>query len=281
MANVFDQFDGETLQKAVNVFDRFDDMIQEEKRAKSDLPEVWDPSQPQPQQPPEKSRPTIDNIIGGAEAGLTALTGATTGQLLGIPAAIAGVIGDLSGKLTQKEAKELYEKWVSKGTYQPKTEAAQDILSEVAKVTDSLPPVMGGAPSQSLRGAGLSPRPARLKGAEVEKVETPDGVAEVKEAITATKGKGEQLEQLVNPDLAMIKAREELGYTEKGTPAMVSKSRKYREAEGGLASQMGSDLDEQQFKFIQEHEKKADDLLKKCGGIRDASVFDETVKNHL
>lgn len=236
-----------------------------------------------------------EQLIGAGEAALSAATGSTSGLVSGAAGGIAGAIADLAGILTPEEAQSLQQRAAAAGTYEPKSEAGKKIISEVGEAAQWLPPVMG-AQGLSARASGVAPVPktaASVAGQAAKSFERSDRMAspyssagkkptQVQQEILATKGSSPaDLERIVKPDPSMIRARENLGYEEKGTPALVSRSRQYRETEGGLASQIGAKLDEQQYNFIQEHQKKADELIKRHGGQRDAQMFDEAVKGDI
>lgn len=113
----------------------------------SDLPPVWDPSIPMPQEPvkQESERSLGENILGAGETALAALTGGTTGMLAGAAGGALGAIKNLMGQLTMEEAQQLQQEWASKGTYMPRTEAGQEFTETIGELTESLPPITGAA----------------------------------------------------------------------------------------------------------------------------------------
>jgi len=121
--------------------------------------------------PEEKS--LGDYILGGGEAALTAITGATTGAFGGIIGNLEGALQYALGKATPEQAQEIASRYASALTYKPESEAGQEIIADVADVAGALPPVLGMTPpaqivagTQSLRG---TPKPALTKKAKPSK----------------------------------------------------------------------------------------------------------------
>jgi hypothetical protein len=97
-----------------------------------------------------------DRIMGVIETP-AALVGGLAG---GIAAPIAGIYGQLTSPAPQgsPEAKAAGEAMAAKTRaqfYQPRTETARDILGAVGKVTESLPPVLGGSLGTTLNALAV------------------------------------------------------------------------------------------------------------------------------
>lgn len=84
-----------------------------------------------------------EQVIGGLEALGTLATGATTGAIGGFLGSIEGALADLTGRLTPKEAQEVFTNYASMTTYAPKTEAGQRFVKNIAEKLGVLPPVLG------------------------------------------------------------------------------------------------------------------------------------------
>jgi hypothetical protein len=92
-----------------------------------------------------------DRIMGVIETP-AALVGGLAGGLASIPAAIYGNLSSPapSGSAEAKAAGEAMAAKTRAQFYQPRTETARDILGAVGKVTENLPPVLGGSLGTSL-----------------------------------------------------------------------------------------------------------------------------------
>lgn len=107
--------------------------------------------------PEEKS--LGDYILGGGEAALSAITGATAGAFGGLIGNLEGALQYAMGRATPEQAQEIASRYASALTYKPETEAGQEIVGEVSEVAGALPPVLGMTPpaqlvagAQSFRG---------------------------------------------------------------------------------------------------------------------------------
>lgn len=110
-----------------------------------------------------------DRIMGVIETP-AAIAGGLAGGLASIPAAIYGELSSPApqGSAAAKAAGEAMAAKARAQFYQPRTETARDILGAVGKVTEGLPPVLGGSLGTSLnalagpavRQAGAMARPA-------------------------------------------------------------------------------------------------------------------------
>jgi len=123
-----------------------------------------------------------DRIMGVIETP-AALVG---GLASGIAAPIAGIYGQLSSPAPQgsPEARAAGEAMAAKARaqfYQPRTETARDILGAVGKVTEGLPPVLGGSLGTSLNAlAG----PAMQQTGAMVRPAVAQAVAPVRNALT-------------------------------------------------------------------------------------------------
>jgi hypothetical protein len=123
-----------------------------------------------------------DRIMGVIETP-AALVGGLAG---GIAAPIAGIYGQLTSPAPQgsPEARAAGEAMAAKTRaqfYQPRTETARDILGAVGKVTENLPPVLGGSLGTSLNAlAG----PAMQQAGAMVRPAVAQAVAPVRNALT-------------------------------------------------------------------------------------------------
>lgn len=123
-----------------------------------------------------------DRIMGVIETP-AALVGGLAG---GIAAPIAGIYGELSSPAPQgsPEARAAGEAMAAKARaqfYQPRTETAREILGAVGKVTEGLPPVLGGSLGTSLNAlAG----PAMQQTGAMVRPAVAQAVAPVRNALT-------------------------------------------------------------------------------------------------
>lgn len=105
---------------------------------------------------PAKERGILDRAIGAGEAALTAVTGATGGLIGGAIGNIEGALQYALGNETEEEAQQRAANLASQLTYQPRTEAGQEYVGEIAEVASALPPVVAGFTPQQLAGVGQS-----------------------------------------------------------------------------------------------------------------------------
>lgn len=158
MANPFDQFD----QKAeANPFDQFDAKPQS---TTSDIPLFDDQGNPieadaQQQKPSGEVNPL--NMLGPAEAALAAGTGAIS-SLAGAGAGVVKSIanGDYFAGKGPQVVEQTMQDFAQAGTYQPRTQAGQDIIGVVGEASELLPPVVAGFSPAQMAIAGQSARAA-------------------------------------------------------------------------------------------------------------------------
>ena len=117
-----------------------------------DIP-VWEDDQ----QPEKKDNQSfLDSAIGAGEAALTTATGATGGLVGGAIGNIEGAIQYALGNMDENQAQELASRYANYLTYQPETEAGQNLVKDIAEIAGSLPPVLGATPVPQLAGAARS-----------------------------------------------------------------------------------------------------------------------------
>lgn len=151
MPNFFDQFDQASAPAGGNFFDQFDDTqgVSLDVPTEANLAATARPPQQQ------QDRTIGETLIGAGETALTAVTGATSGAAGYIGGAIKGLVGEATGELETGEGRLEAEKLAGQFTYQPRTEAGKEFVSELAEATEFLPPVLGAGPSAIARGATL------------------------------------------------------------------------------------------------------------------------------
>ena len=123
-----------------------------------------------------------DRIMGVIETP-AALVGGLAG---GIAAPIAGIYGQLTSPAPQgsPEARAAGEAMAAKTRaqfYQPRTETARDILGAVGKVTEGLPPVLGGSLGTSLNALAI---PSMQQAGAMVRPAVAQAVAPVRNALT-------------------------------------------------------------------------------------------------
>jgi hypothetical protein len=123
-----------------------------------------------------------DRIMGVIETP-AALVG---GLASGIAAPIAGIYGQLTspapqGSLEARAAGEAMAAKTRAQFYQPRTETARDILGAVGKVTEGLPPVLGGSLGTSLNALAI---PSMQQAGAMVRPAVSQAVAPVRNALT-------------------------------------------------------------------------------------------------
>ncbi len=104
------------------------------------------------QQPPTQPERSIgENILGAGEAALTLATGATGGAIGFGLGSLEGAVGELTGRLKPGEGLEEAQALASKLTFQPRTEAGQEFVGDIAEKLSVLPPVLGATPLNTLK----------------------------------------------------------------------------------------------------------------------------------
>jgi hypothetical protein len=117
-----------------------------------------------------------DQLIGAGEAGLTLLTGGTTGILGTIGGGITGAIEQAkAGKFgTPEAARSIQEQAMAGGqryTYMPRTQAGMEQVQAIGKVAEALPPIIpvvteAGMLGQALRQATPLAEATALRGVQ-------------------------------------------------------------------------------------------------------------------
>ena len=117
-----------------------------------DVP-VWEDEQ----QPTKKGEQSfLDTAIGAGEAALTTATGATGGLVGGALGNIEGAIQYALGNMDENQAQEIASRYANYLTYQPETEAGQNLVKDIAEFAGTLPPILGATPMPQLAGAARS-----------------------------------------------------------------------------------------------------------------------------
>ena len=104
--------------------------------------------------PKPRETSVMEDIVGGAEA----LGSTLSGMFLGAPAMaignVEGAIGDLTGRLTPEQAQQVGQNYAQSVTYAPRTEAGQRQVAAIGEALGALPPVLGVATPLQAVGAG-------------------------------------------------------------------------------------------------------------------------------
>lgn len=108
-------------------------------------------AEPFPAQPAQPERTLGETALGLGEAALTTVTGATGGAAGFLAGAIPGVIGEATGLLEPGEGLEGASELASALTFQPRSEAGQGFVGDIAETVGVLPPVVGATPIATLR----------------------------------------------------------------------------------------------------------------------------------
>jgi len=135
-----------------------------------DIPDIDNqiiPSDPKPE------RSIGEKIVGAGEAGLSAVTGMTTGTAGLIAGTFKGLIDEIrSGEFGSYEAADRIEKsaadLMQKLTYTPKGEAGQEYISDIGEAGAALAPLAGlSGPVQQAGQLGKAARPQIAQAAQV------------------------------------------------------------------------------------------------------------------
>lgn len=111
------------------------------------------------EQPAQQQAPSMmDNIVGAADAGFSALTGATTGAIGYGIGALEGLAGQALGNLTPEQARQTAERYAANATRDPATARGAEILQTVGDALSVLPPVVAGFTPQQVAGAAQAAR---------------------------------------------------------------------------------------------------------------------------
>jgi len=106
------------------------------------------------------ARTLSETIEGLGEAALTTATGATGGALGFGAGALSGIIGELTGRLEPGKGLEEAQALAAKLTFEPRSEAGKEFVSDIGEIAGVLPPVLAGVAPGSLRGLNA---PSKLK----------------------------------------------------------------------------------------------------------------------
>lgn len=104
--------------------------------------------------PKPRETSVMEDIVGGGEAALSALTGMIAGAPAMAIGNIEGAIGDLTGRLTPEQAQQVGQNYAQSVTYAPRTEAGQRQVAAIGEALGALPPVLGVATPLQAVGAG-------------------------------------------------------------------------------------------------------------------------------
>lgn len=113
--------------------------------------------------PKPRETSVVEDIVGGGEAALSALTGAIAGAPAMAIGNIEGAIGDLTGRLTPEQARQVGQDYAQSVTYAPRTESGQRQVAAIGEALSALPPVLGGAtPLQTVGASQAVSQAARM-----------------------------------------------------------------------------------------------------------------------
>lgn len=104
--------------------------------------------------PKPRETSVMEDIVGGGEAALSALTGMIAGAPAMAIGNIEGAIGDLTGRLTPEQAQQVGQDYAQSVTYAPRTEAGQRQVAAIGEALSALPPALGVATPLQAVGAG-------------------------------------------------------------------------------------------------------------------------------
>ena len=183
MANPFDQFD---TKAEANPFDQFDSKPQS---TTSDIPLFDDQGNPIEADIPQPKQPMSvgQNIVGAIEAVPAVVTGATTGALgylqgvgTGLVDAIAS--GQFGTQQGVQNVADTAQRYAARGTYQPRSEAGQQIFGAIGEAASALPPTMAAfTPAQAtgaLQAAGRTAQAAGIRAPSLPKPKIQQGAEE-------------------------------------------------------------------------------------------------------
>lgn len=259
---------------------------------------------------PQEETGFLDTLAGAGETALALGTGATTGMLgmLGGAAVGAGQMLADGTFGTQEGVRTIQNAalgGMQGGTYQPRTQAGQQMTGAVGDVlAESLPPVLpivgpagamtqGVAPAMAQTAQRLQRAPAVGRTAEqatsvvpppVQTAMTGEQLAQTAKSATSglRKGRAEQvLTQQAAPNPEVLQAAERLGIREYLQPDHVSTSQAFRELSQAAKSVPGSELRAQEMQGLEQIGKRADDLINEIGGSKDLSTVNFRVRDDL
>ena len=164
-----------------------------------DAPDIFGqviPEEPQP----EAERGIGEQLLGAGETAVTAVTGATGGTLGLVGGTLQGVISELrSGEFGSNEAAQRIadraEAAMADLTYQPRTEAGQEIAKGLGEVAEVLTPLAGLAgPVAQIGQSAKFANPQILRGAKTAAVQSKGLATDVKRAkLPSTKAQVKEL----------------------------------------------------------------------------------------
>ena len=227
-------------------------------------------------------RSALDYIRGLAEAGLTTLSGATTGAAgFGI-GSLEGAIKELTGEFEQGsgEAERLAMQRGSQLTYEPQGEIGKEFVSDIGEALGALPPYMGLAPLSGLRASATANTNNAMAALDRvrSKIDNPDETTNVQIVDAIKKGSEEDITNLVQADPNFYRAADELGINTEPLAAFASQSPQFRDVSGALQSVPGSVLDVQAKDFISDVSRRADGLIEEYGGSIDKNQLGQDFK---
>jgi len=260
-------------------------------------------------QPVVEKEKTLPETLGGiGETALTMATGAVAEPL-------AGLAGLASLPFKGSEAGGVVDTVRNALTYQPKTEAGQEYLQNVANapvikqigegmqfaskglgdvaydVTGSpaAAAIASAIPEAAMQSIGYR-APTSAAGRLTSKADDLalkaqgmiDNTADAQQAAKAIQG-GDiaKVADVVNPDPSFYAATKKLGVTSEPLPSFGSTNPEYRGVEMGLSAIPGSPIAAQGLQFTQELAKKADDIISEFGGNLDKPEVSNQFRNKM
>lgn len=140
--------DGTSTEQISSAIDEYFNANQSQQAISDDIPIDI------PESPERQPKSFGEKLIGAGEAALTTATAATTGTLGQLAGSAVGAVGESLGllekgegdnPLTRKasEGQKIASEFASALTYQPRTEAGMDIVSEASELLEGVPPYLG------------------------------------------------------------------------------------------------------------------------------------------
>ncbi len=260
-------------------------------------------------QPVVEKEKTLPETLGGiGETALTMATGAVAEPL-------AGLAGLASLPFKGSDAGGVVDTVRNALTYQPKTEAGQEYLQNVANapvikqigegmqfaskglgdvaydVTGSpaAAAIASAIPEAAMQTVGYR-APTSAAGRLTSKADDLalkaqgmiDNTADAQQAAKVIQG-GDiaKVADMVNPDPSFYAATKKLGVTSEPLPSFGSMNPEYRGVEMGLSAIPGSPIAAQGLQFTQELAKKADDIISEFGGSIDKPEVSNQFRNKM
>ena len=160
---------------------------------------------------PKPERSLGETLTGLGEAALTTATGATGGALGFLGGSIEGIARNLAGDITQEEAQQLAQERAASLTFEPRTEAGQEIVGDIGQALGSLPPTL-------IPGAVSAPRPPISKNRLVNSVA--DSSDQVKKSFTKKLGE----ERFTSQTFGRVKEARRQGFDDSVTTLIANAS---------------------------------------------------------